>query len=226
MKARVAIVAALPNEISALVNGWRGDEISPSRGVYIYESERAIVVCAGIGAERALIAAGEALARGPVSGLISAGFVGALHGRLKIGQVLHPGTVIDARTGERFVAHEGDGTVVTSPVISDVREKARLFASYGGDAVDMEGASVARVAAARKIPFRLVKAVSDENDFEIKELGKFVSGRGQFRSGAFGLFLMTRPRLWNKTLQLAHGSRQAMKALTAELRREIERQSE
>ena len=222
MRERVAIVAAMPREVSGLVKGWRREA---AKSVHVFESERAIVVCAGMGGDRAMIAAGEALSRGPVSKIISAGFAGALHDGLKVGQVARPGVVIDARTGERFSAEEGDGVLVTSGSVADVREKSRLRGSYGADIVDMEAAAVARVATARGVGFLAVKAVSDESDFELPELGRFATTSGQFRTAAFAFFLMMRPPLWGRAMRLASGSNLAMRALTAELQREIERLS-
>lgn len=225
MKPRVAIIAALPREISRLVNGWRGDEESPARGVHIYQNERAIVVCAGMGAGRATLAAGEALSRGPVSMMISVGFAGALLDGLKAGEVLRPSLVIDAMTGERFAAEGGDGALVTAGSVAGTGEKLRLRSSYAAEIVDMEAAGVARIAVARGVAFAAVKAVSDEYDFELPELARFAGVLGEFREGAFALFLMAHPRLWKPAMRLARGSALAAQSLAAELRKEIERRS-
>lgn len=220
MRQRVAIIAALPREISGLVKKWRKES---ANGMHVFQNQRAIVVCGGMGVDRAMIATGEALSRGPISIMISAGFAGALHGDFKVGQIARPRVVIDSRTGERFTAESGEGVLVTGGSVANVREKARLRASYGADIVDMEAAAVARVATARGVPFSVVKAVSDESDFEMPELEKFATASGEFREAAFTLFLMTRPRLWGNAMRLARGGKLAMKTLTSELRGEIER---
>jgi adenosylhomocysteine nucleosidase len=225
MRPRVAIIAALPREISVLVNGWPRNQASSAKNVRVYSSDDAIVVCAGMGANRAMVAAGEALSRGPVSQLISAGYAGALHDGLKVGDVVRPGVVVDARTGERFFAESGKGTLVTGASVAGVSEKLRLRSSYGAEIVDMEAAAVARVAAQQGVPFLAIKAVSDEYDFEMQELGEFATASGQFREFAFAMFLMAHPRLWKKAARLAGGGRVALKALTAELRNEIARQN-
>ncbi len=225
MKPRLAIIAALPREINRLVNGWRGDEESPGRGVHIYQNEEAIVVCAGMGAGRAALAAGEALARGPVAMLFSVGFAGALRDGMKAGKVVRPSTVIDAMTGERFAAEGCDGTLVTVAAVAGTGEKMRLRSSYAAEIVDMEAAGVARIAVARGVAFAAVKAVSDEYDFELPELARFAGPLGEFREGAFAMFLMARPRLWKSAIRLARGSALAAQSLAAELRKEIERRS-
>lgn len=225
MKSRIAIIAALPREISRLVNGWRGDEESAARGVHIYQNERAIVVCAGMGAGRAALAAGEALSRGPVSVLISVGFAGALRDGVRAGQVLRPSTVIDAMTGERFTTEGGDGVLVTTGSVAGTGEKLRLRSSYAAEIVDMEAAGAARIAEARGVPFAAVKAVSDEHDFELPEMARFAGALGEFREGAFAMFLLARPRLWKPAMRLARASNLAAQSLAAELRKEIERRS-
>jgi adenosylhomocysteine nucleosidase len=178
-----------------------------------------------MGATRALVGAGEAFARGPVSKIISAGLAGALYERWKCGQIVRPAGVIDAKTGERFLAEGGDGTLVTGSTVAGVSEKLRLRSSYGAEIVDMEAAAVARAAAQRGVPFAAIKAVSDEYDFELPELGNFATEFGQFREAAFAAFAVTHPRVWKKAVRLAHGSRIALKALTRELQDEVARQN-
>jgi len=100
-----------------------------------------------------------------------------------------------------------------------------LRSSYGAEIVDMEAAAVARVAAQQGVSFAAIKAVSDEYDFEMQEVGEFSTPTGQFREFAFAMFLMTHPRLWKPAVRLAGGSRVALRALTVELRSEIARQN-
>lgn len=220
MSARVAIVAALPREISGLVKGWQAEE---SAGVRVWWNEAAIAVCAGMGTRRSTVAAGEALARGPVSVLVSTGFAGALCSALRAGTVVRPAFVIDACTGERFATTHGEGTLVTGGMVAGVGEKRRLRSSYGAEIVDMEAAAVARVAAQRGIPFVAVKAVSDEADFELPELARFATASGQFREVFFAFFLAAHPRLWHSARRFAAGAKLASRSLTIELRDEIEK---
>ncbi len=81
MNSRIAIIAALPREISSLVHGWQADENNAE--MLIAWSDKAVVVCAGMGTVRARMAAEEALKHGPLHRMISAGWCGALNPGLK-----------------------------------------------------------------------------------------------------------------------------------------------
>ena len=79
--------------------------------------------------------------------------------------------------------------------------------------VDMEAATVAKLARARGLPFRAIKAISDEHDFELEALNHFADQRGQFRTAAFALHAAMRPALWKSTMQLGRASAEAIRAL-------------
>jgi adenosylhomocysteine nucleosidase len=130
--------------------------------------------------------------------------------------------VIDSQTGERFRVPRFESVVVTGEGIASVREKARLCASYGAAAVDMEGAAVARLAEAHGLEFQAIKVISDGAEFELSDLGMFATPDGQFRETAFAVHAMLRPHLWSKLMQLAGNSGRALKALTAALENELD----
>ena len=48
--------------------------------------------------------------------------------------------------------------------ISSQEAKDRIISEFGGDCVDMEGAAVAQVCYVNKIPFIILRAVSDKAD--------------------------------------------------------------
>ena len=152
---RPVFIAALPREIAGLVHGWRADETLPGRGIHLYWNEDAVVACAGMGAERAALAVEAALALGPVSELVSVGWAGACNGQLRTGDIVHADIVVDAKTGERYFSARNRGKdedpriVVTVGAVAGVREKQRLGESYNACAVEMEAATVARMARAR-----------------------------------------------------------------------------
>ena len=77
----------------------------------------------------------------------------------------------------------------------------------------MEAAAVARAAQAHDITFVGLKAISDEADFEMPPLERFVTGDGQFRTSAFAGFVALRPWLWLRVFQLARNSNKAAAAL-------------
>jgi len=112
--------------------------------------------------------------------------------------------------------------LVTASVVASVKEKARMHASYGAAAVDMEAAAVARLARAHGLGFGAVKVISDEAGVELAELGRFATADGQFREGAFAVHAMVRPWMWGKLIGLARNSGRAVAALTVELQRQLE----
>jgi adenosylhomocysteine nucleosidase len=129
--------------------------------------------------------------------------------------------VIDTQTGEQFGNSQLRQVLVTVPKIAGVNEKRRLFESYGASAVDMEAATVARMAEARGLYFSAIKAVSDVADFEMEELGQFTSDDGQFREAAFTAYASVRPAMWRRLIGLGRNSKRAVDALTSALESEL-----
>src|SRR6201992_1285422 len=102
MPSSIAILAALPREISGLVRGMRPDTKLQERGVFLYQLPGAVVVAAGMGAERVPFAVEAALASGGVTTLISVGLAGSCIAELAAGEVAEASVVVDVRTGEKF----------------------------------------------------------------------------------------------------------------------------
>jgi adenosylhomocysteine nucleosidase len=219
MKPPVAMIAALPREVSALVKGWKSESLPGNR--FIYSNGHSVVACAGMGGARAALAVQLAMAM-RVTELISVGLAGACDRGLRVGDVVRAGVVIDRKTGERFVDAQFERVLVTTDAISSVGDKTQLRAAYGASAVDMEAATVARLARAHGLKFRAIKAISDEADFEVAGLSRFTTEDGQFREGAFGLHAAMRPAMWGKLRALARNSSKALAALTEAMRAELD----
>ena len=228
MNSRPVFIAALPREIAALVArpGWRTHK--PQQGIHLYEHTSAIVVCAGMGAHRATLAIQAALALGSASELISIGWAGAANPAIGVGEILRPNIVVDARTGERFFSTDteysarGASILVTVPTPAGTEEKARLSLSYYALAVDMEAAAVARLARARDLPFRAIKAISDAADFALPDMSPYTRPDGHLREAAFGLHVALHPSLWRPVTTLARGSKLAAARLCAEIASSLE----
>jgi adenosylhomocysteine nucleosidase len=217
--AKIAIIAALPREIAGLVRGTTADASLMKEGVWLYRVERAVVVAAGMGAERAAVAVEAALSIGEVGMLISTGMAGGCVPGVQAGSVVEGGVVVDVATGERFVAGSGAGvTLATAGAIASVAEKARLAERFGASMVDMEAATVARLARARGVGFRVIKGVSDGYEFELSALAKYEGEQGSFRTGAFAAYTAVRPWTWGKAIVLGRGSAKALAGLEAALR--------
>ena len=177
---KVAIVAALEREVRPLIKQWRPVEREyDGRKYKFYENERAVLVCGGIGPEAARRAT-EAIIQlyAPIM-VQSVGFAGALDSTLKAGTVLTPICVIDAKDGSRIEAGVGHWVVVSVDQPASVEQKAKLAKAYWAHAVDMEAAAVARGAQAHDITFVGLKAISDEADFEMPPMERFIASDGQ-----------------------------------------------
>ncbi len=222
---RTAIIAALPRELAGLTQGWKRIEDSDAH-VALFEHAANVAVCAGMGCDRVSKAVAVALGCGGIERLVSVGLAGACAETIEAGQVLTFRTVIDVRSGERFVA-DGEGAVLaTAPGLASVAEKRRLYESYGAMAVDMEAACVARLARAHELSFAAMKAISDDANFSMDGLDQFATPEGQFRELAFAWHTALRPRRWRGAVQLGRNSAAALRALTRAVRDELEGQQE
>jgi adenosylhomocysteine nucleosidase len=212
--AKVAIVAAMEREVRPLIKNWPSVERQyGGRNYRFFENERAVLVCGGIGAEAARRAT-EAVIQlyAPVM-VQSVGFAGALDATLKVGTVLTPICVIDAKDGSRIEAGVGHWVMVSVDQAVGIEQKRKLAQSYWAHAVDMEAAAVARAAQAHDITFVGLKVISDEADFEMPAIERFVARDGKFRTAAFAVFVAFRPWLWLRVIQLARNSAKAAEAL-------------
>jgi adenosylhomocysteine nucleosidase len=222
MNKSIAIIAALPREVAALVKGWPRSEAA--RNIFLWTGGNAVVACAGMGATRAALACEAAMKAAPITTLVSAGLAGACDPALRIGDAVRASVVIDANTGERFAADRSQqsSVIVTGGAIASVREKQRLREAYDAAAVDMEAATVARIAGAHGLQFRAIKAISDEADFAMDGLQRFATPDAQFREVAFAAYVAIRPHRWGQAIALGRNSSRAIRALNDALRAEID----
>jgi adenosylhomocysteine nucleosidase len=223
---RIAIIAALPREISQVTLGWsRQPVVIGTRKLSLAWSDEAIAVAGGMGGANAVRALDllqnfdAARSLGPIHAVLSVGFAGALTAQSHPGRVFRPSTVLDVQTGERIAAADGDGSLcITAPAIADAEERARLAATYGAQLVDMEAAPLARICAAQGLPFYAFKSISDAYDFSLPALGQFATPQGDFRIAAFALHIALRPKLWRSAIELGRGAGPAQVTLAAALR--------
>jgi adenosylhomocysteine nucleosidase len=215
---KVGIIAALPGELKPLVRGWCGG--TAKNGVQKWArnagADTWIAVCAGMGADAVRRAFATAEADGPLDLVLSVGWAGALVPELRPGDARVLSVVIDAQTGERFqsTASEVELTLVTTARVADATEKVRLRETYRGAAmVDMEAATVARMAQMRGISVGCIKGVSDDLSVDLPDLNRFLSARGQIRMIPFLACLASRPRYWRSVAELGRNSSKAAQAI-------------
>jgi adenosylhomocysteine nucleosidase len=217
---RVAIVAALEREVRPLVKRWRVTEKEyVGRRFRFFEKDDVVLVCGGIGAEAARRAAEAVISLYAPALVYSAGFAGALDPALKVGTVVQPARVVNAGDGSSVSLGQGAGVLVSFGAVASSAQKAKLRASFGAQAVDMEAAAVARAAEARRVLFAVVKVISDEFDFTLPDMDRFVDSDGRFLESRFALFAAIRPWIWPQVVRLATNSKRASRVLCEWLER-------
>lgn len=215
---RLAIIAALDREIQPLVRGWQRTDAG-------YRQDDTLVVAGGIGYEAARRAAQAVVKEFRPQMLVSAGFAGALIGTLKVGNVLLPNVIIDGRNGMEYRCNFGEGILGGGILVSaaqiagaesgDGESKRELAEKFHALAVDMEAAGVAGVAQEEGIGFRCVKAISDEADFPMPPMNRFINPEGRFNVSGFAAWAVVRPAVWSPVIALARNSSRASRALCA-----------
>lgn len=213
MSSKVVIIAALEREVAPLVKGWHVLDDSISSVYRTFRRDDTIVVCAGIGAAPAKLCAERAISQFEPEILVSTGLAGALVPEMAVGRVLIPATVVNSRTGTLIRTGHGEGTLVTASGIAGPEGKRLLARQYSGLAVDMEAAAVAEVARTYKLGFSAIKAISDDSEFPVPDLERFVDANGRFLTGKFLAHVSPRPRLWRTVRQFAANSAQASQEL-------------
>ena len=225
---RIGIVAALPGELRPLVKG--GTRISAGKNIHHWERDsvqkdgsavRWIAVCAGIGRDAATRAFAAAEKAAPLDAVLSIGWAGSLRAEIAPGAALSASWIIDAKTGERFelAAEKGCG-LITAARIADAAEKHRLAAAYpGANIVDMEAATIARLASMRGIPAYCFKGVSDAVDDRLPDLNPYVDASGQFHTVRFVAGIALRPHYWSVLRSFGANSNKAAVLLARDVRK-------
>jgi adenosylhomocysteine nucleosidase len=224
---KIAIIAAMEREIAPLVRGWhRGTVSSGERKFMLFEGDGVAAVVSGIGCKNAQLAARTVVTQYRPALLLSVGLAGALIRSLKAGSVFTPNVVVDAADGTEYRCtadgnHVSGGVLVSSGEIAGIEGKRELVNRFHGLVVDMEAAGVARVAHQEQIGFRCVKAISDEADFAMPPMGRFLNATGEFQSGKFALWTALRPWQWARVAALARNSKRATESLCNRLRNDL-----
>jgi adenosylhomocysteine nucleosidase len=221
---KVAMVAALEREVKPLVKTWRrSDREHQGYRFRFFENDSAVLICGGMGEQAARRATEAVIALFSPEVVYSVGFAGALNATLTAGDILLPREVIDARDGSRLhtgdvlggenLGSENQSALVSFPSVADPSQKSELARAYSAQAVDMEAAAVARGAQARGLRFAAVKAISDEFNFVMPPMQRFIRSDGKFRAASFALFAAVRPWMWKRVVRLARNSARASNAL-------------
>jgi adenosylhomocysteine nucleosidase len=124
---------------------------------------------AGGGTPAGALEAASRLVADGATGLVSFGLAGGLDPALRPGMVVIPDGVVsdgevflaDGALAARFGGLTGHRLLAGSAIAADAVTKRALLTATGGQAIDLESGSVARVAASHGLPFAVVRAICD-----------------------------------------------------------------
>ena len=205
----------MPVELAPLIGKVTAHNVN---NVSVFELPQAIVAVGGIGEKCARRSAEVAIDYAQPKLMLSAGIVGAISPRLKVGDVGRIREVVDVVTGVRYPTNgDGEWVLATSKDVSDTSEKQRLMAKFGADVVDMEAAAVAQVAKERGVEFASLKAISDDAAFDMPPLNRFVDENGQFATRKFLIYMALHPRWWSTLGRIKANSELASRNLCREI---------
>jgi adenosylhomocysteine nucleosidase len=219
----VAIIAAMERELAQLTSDWELNTLhAGEQSLICHEGPGVVAVFAGVGCKRAEIAARAAVEKYSPKALVSAGLAGALIRSLKVGNLVLPNVIIDAASGTEYRCNLGGdviggGVLVSSFEIAEKHSKPELVECFHALVVDMEAAGVAKVARDYDLRFRCVKAISDELEFAMPPLNRFVAD-GVLQTGKLVRWVALRPQYWPAMIALGVNSRRASKSLCDWLR--------
>jgi adenosylhomocysteine nucleosidase len=209
---RVAVVAAMRSELKPFLRHLEGGRIGD------------IVVTArvtGIGTKAAGDATAAILDAEQIDRVVMIGIAGGVGQSVKIGDLVVPEVVVDARGEEHRPAPldglEARGRMRTSDEIDvSVDEVARLD-RRGFVALDMETAAVAEVCERRDVPWSVVRAISDHCDdgFVDSTVLAMTNSDGSPNLSAVARYLLPRPWRVVRLSRLARGARAATEASAA-----------
>ncbi|MCI0683124.1 MAG: hypothetical protein L0Y71_13565 [Gemmataceae bacterium] len=157
--------------------------------------------------------------------VLCAGFAGALHASVSVGDVILANEVVDL-DGQRWSAVEsipppplrggrlrGGRLLTSSRFVGDPAEKLALGEQHGALAVDMESAAFARRCHERGVPWACLRVISDDVSvpFTTEVAGLVEDGR--VRPGRVLSLLLRKPWLVPKLVRLARQTRLAARRL-------------
>ena len=213
MTYRIGIIAALAGELKPLVRGWSRQ----ADGAFLTQRGdlAAVAIAKGIGAARATQAVAIAETYGRLDAMVSIGWAGGASCGIQPGTAYEVGETIDASSGERYSGSKAASPIklVTLDHVAGREEKRRVAETYGASLVDMEAATIARLAEMHNIPLLCIKGVSDAFDVRLPDLNAFIDQRGQMKMPRFLAHVALRPQYWLSLLHLGGHSAHAAEAM-------------
>lgn len=219
---RVAAVATLWREVGPLARRLQDRKVWKSASRRFVEGGlgdvQIVLTATGEGAGLARQGVEALLERFTVERLIALGVAGGLTPDLETGAVVLARQVRDGQAtlrppdeswADAVLARTTavEGTVVSAArIASDAAEKAEVWrqaAGEGSGVVDLESAAVVRVAAARDLPYLVIRAVSDTaNESLPLDFERFRDREGRIAQARVALQALRQPALWPSLMRL------------------------
>jgi adenosylhomocysteine nucleosidase len=213
------VIFALAREASAFYRYFKPQQSFPDAPCRARLCGPALVLETGVGAR----ATDRALAWLPCRPklILSAGYCGALHIHLRVGDIVLAKEVVDTSGGcwpVTWQTPSQGGRLLTAPTLAaNPEQKRQLGQRHDADAVDMETARVARWCAERDIPFASVRAVSDDAHTALSPRLVSLLGGGRVVPGRLLANVARQPSLVGELWRLARQTRLASARLAVAL---------
>ena len=222
----IILIAALPGELKPLTRSWAALETVHNVHGFQHPSNTIFAFHAGMGAAPVTRAFQRAFDVCRPTAVYSVGWAGALTEADHPGTTLRPDRILDLATHETFPCAPTNwttrGTLLTARRVATQAEKPKLAASHSqARAVDMEAATLARLAAAHNLPFHCVKAISDSLHEPLPDLNPYLTPQGQFATARFLAHIALRPQLWPDLARFGQQSALAARNLADTLAAEL-----
>lgn len=210
------------------------------------KNKEIIIVRSGVGQALAYKAAREAVKKFPLRYIISIGFAGGLTPELKISDLIlsdniffcenegslflfnkvqlsqasrlyNHGNKIKKILNKNSIKYKFGNIISINKVASSVKFKEWLGKNYPVMGVEMETASIAKIAEEQKIPFFSLRSVSDEVSHSIIWTSKFTNENGKINKLGLAFHTLTHPTLIPRAIELKKNASKAAKTLTKAL---------
>ena len=165
---RIGIIGAMEVEVANLKQAMKNEKIIRKASVEFYEGEIAgkevVIARSGVGKVNAAICAQIMIDLFGIDILLNTGIAGSLSAQIDIGAALRSlAEEVCCRVNPDIRVHQGR-IVSGDQFVSDQKVKEDIVHTFGGFAVEMEGAAIGQTAYVNGIPFLIIRAISDKAD--------------------------------------------------------------
>jgi adenosylhomocysteine nucleosidase len=222
----LGVIAAFPGELRPLIRGWRPVPQQVAWQGRIGQTD-CVAVAGGMGRDAAARACSIAQQLAELDALVSLGWAGALSCGMHPGRAYPVAEVIDPATGERFSANQPGAAglplrLVTIDHVAQAQEKRALAEKYQAVLVDMEAATVARLAGQKSLAFYCLKAVTDAATDMLPDFSRYGDAQGRLRMPVLLAHLAIEPRYWRSVARMSKNSKTGAEAVAEALRELVE----